>query len=207
MWETEASGFWAFIKEILSIVIISLVIVIPIRYYLAQPFRVKGQSMEPNFLNGEYLIINEIGYRLNSPQRGDVIVFKYPRDPSEYFIKRIIGLPGEKVEVSEGQVVVYNSENPKGHVLDESGYLPAYIETKGELVTSLGNSEYFVLGDNREASSDSRFWGPLPREFIIGKAWVRAFPFTRFTVFSAADYGAESGITMPQHAARHPAAL
>ncbi|MEA2113042.1 MAG: signal peptidase I [Patescibacteria group bacterium] len=172
-----------FIWETAKIVIISLAIIIPIRYYLIQPFFVYGASMEPNFSDGQYLIINEFGYRLNDPQRGEVIVFKYPLNPSQYYIKRIIGLPDETVEVKDGRVVIYNSGFPEGRVLDESSYLPDNRVTSGSVKIELQGDEYFVLGDNRQASSDSRRWGRLSEEYIIGQVWVRAWPFSLAEIY------------------------
>ncbi|MBU3934812.1 signal peptidase I [Patescibacteria group bacterium] len=166
------------ILEIAKIFLIALAIVIPIRYFLFQPFIVRGDSMIPNFSSGDYLIIDEISYRLSSPQRGDVIVFKYPKNPSHRFIKRIIGLPGETVEIQDGRITIYNKEN-QAQVLDEEIYLPgAENNTYGSLHVVLGESEYFVLGDNRSYSSDSRSWGPLPAENIIGKVFIRVFPLS-----------------------------
>lgn len=177
-------GFLSVVKEVFSIVIISLIIVIPIRYFLVQPFVVKGQSMEPNFSNRQYLVINELDYRLHFPKRLDVIVFKYPKNPSEYYIKRVIGLPGEKVEIKSGKIIIYNTDNPEGTVLDESEYLPPGTLTRPDMTIQLSTDEYFVMGDNRDESSDSRFWGTLPGELIIGKVWVRAFPFDKFALYS-----------------------
>jgi signal peptidase I len=168
---------FVFLWEALKIVVVSLAIIIPIRYFLIQPFFVRGASMLPNFDNGEYLVINEIGYRFETPQRGQVIIFKYPLNPSQYYIKRIIGLPGETVEIKNGRVFI------QGAVLDESDYLPEGRATSGNLKVELGQKEYFVLGDNRSASSDSRQWGILPRENIIGFVWIRAWPFDTFEVF------------------------
>lgn len=172
-----------FIWETFKIVIISLAIIIPVRYYLIQPFFVRGASMEPNFDNGEYLVINEIGYRFEEPKRGEVVVFKYPLDPSQYYIKRIIGLPEETVEVKNNQVAIYNLEFPQGIVLDESSYLSKGAITWGNIKVTLGNDEYFVLGDNRSASSDSRQWGALHKENIIGRVWLRAWPLNEAEVF------------------------
>ncbi len=166
-----------FIWEIVKIVVISLAIIIPVRYYLIQPFFVRGASMEPNFDNGQYLVINEIGYRFDNPQRGDVVVFKYPLDPSQYYIKRIVGLPGEIIEIKGGRVFVNNLQ------LDETGYLSEEMTTQGETRIELGNQEYFVLGDNRKASSDSRRWGALPEDNIVGQVWIRAWPFNQAEVF------------------------
>jgi len=173
-----------FVWEIAKLVIISLAIIIPIRYFLIQPFFVRGASMEPNFDNGQYLVIDEISYRFNEPQRGDIIVFKYPLDPSQYYIKRLIGLPSETVEVKNGKVFIYNSLHPQGMILDESDYLSERAITMGDNIkVVLGEREYFVLGDNRQASSDSRKWGALSKEYIIGRVWLRAWPFNLVEVF------------------------
>jgi len=172
-----------FIWETIKIVIISLAIIIPVRYYLIQPFFVRGASMTPNFDNGQYLVIDEISYRFGEPERGEVIVFKYPLNPSQYYIKRIIGLPGETIEIKDGQVILYNQDFPQGKTLDESSYLAAGIITWGETKIELGEDEHFVLGDNRQASSDSRQWGGLNRENIIGRVWLRAWPFSLVKVF------------------------
>ena len=115
-------GTAIFLWETAKIIIISLAIIIPVRYFLIQPFFVRGASMEPNFHDGEYLIIDELSYRLGEPERGDVIIFKYPKDPSQYYVKRIIGLPMETVEIKDGQIIVYNSQNPDGEILNESSY-------------------------------------------------------------------------------------
>jgi len=180
--ETEES-FKQFAFETLKIVIISLIIILPVRYYLIQPFYVKGQSMEPNFHDNEYLIINEIGYRFNEPERGDIIVFKYPKNPSEYYIKRIIGLPGETIKIQDNQVIIYNPEFPGGKVLDESGYLASGAETAGNLSVTLREGEYYVLGDNRASSKDSRYFGPVDKKYIIGRTWIRGWPFDKIKVF------------------------
>ena len=124
-------SFLAFIWEIAKIVIIALLIVVPIRYFIFQPFFVKGQSMEPNFGSGDYLIIDEITYRFRPPQRGEVVVFRYPDDPSQRYIKRIIGLPGETIEIEEGKVIIYNEEG--GRMLEESDYLSSSVFTSGNL--------------------------------------------------------------------------
>lgn len=174
--------------ETIRVVIVSLIIIFVVRSFVIQPFFVKGASMEPNFQDGDYLIVDEIGYRLEKPARGDVIIFKYPNDPSQYFIKRVIGLPGESVEIKDSKITIFNAEHPDGFVLDEEMYLPSTTVTSGDLFETMTGSEYFVLGDNRIASSDSRRWGKLDQKFIIGKAWVRAWPFNEFKVFEGYDY-------------------
>lgn len=175
----------SFVWEIAKIVVVAALIVLPIRYFIFQPFLVKGQSMEPNFENGDYLIIDEISYRLRAPQRGEVIVFRYPDNPSQRFIKRIVGLPGETIEIEEGKIIVKNGEDVM--VLNESEYLSS-LETIGDLVIELSPDEYFVLGDNRFYSFDSRKFGPLPEDEIIGRVFIRAWPFASFNKFEAPSY-------------------
>lgn len=181
--------FFTFVFELTKIVVISLVIIIPVRYFLIQPFYVKGASMEPNFYDKEYLIIDEISYRFNEPERGDIIVFRYPRNPQEYFIKRLIGLPGEEVLIEDGEVKIFNDEFPEGTVLQED-YLPEDRKTYGisKEKVILGDNEYFVLGDNRNQSKDSRVFGPVNESFLIGKVLLRGFPFDRLHVFDTPIY-------------------
>jgi len=182
-----AKASFSFILEIIKIVIIALAIVIPIRYFVFQPFFVQGSSMEPNFHNGDYLIIDEISYRvLGDPQRGDVVVFKFPNDPTKRFIKRIVGLPGETIEVKDGKVII--DEDSEKIVLDESIYLPESFKTPDCKPVSLEEGEYFVLGDNRPHSLDSEDWGILPGENIIGKVVFRAWPFAVLAKVEAPGY-------------------
>jgi signal peptidase I len=178
-----------FVLELVKIVFISLVIIIPVRYFLIQPFYVKGASMEPNFYDHEYLIIDEISYRFNEVKRGDIVVFRYPRNPREYFIKRIIGLPGEKVQIKDGQVYIYNEANPDGYLLEES-YLPDNASTYSAVddIVSLSSEEVYVLGDNRNASKDSRSFGPVNKSFITGKVLLRGWPVDRIDFFKAQQY-------------------
>jgi signal peptidase I len=177
-----------FVWEIAKVIIISLAIIIPLRFFVFQPFIVQGNSMEPNYANGEYLIIDEISYRFKEPQRGDVIVFRFPRNPSQFYIKRVVGLPGETVEVESGRVIITNDQHKGGLEINEESYLGQPQFTPGDAKVVLGPTEYFVLGDNRDASSDSRGWGPLDEEFIIGRSWLRAFPVDRFTKFELPSY-------------------
>ena len=146
-----------FLWETIKIVVVSLLIILPIRFFIIQPFFVRGESMHPSFGDKDYLIIDELSYRFDNPQRGEVIVFRFPQDPSQYYIKRIIGMPEETVEVKDGKVFIYNKDNPLGKELRER-----YLEesTSGDMKIKLDDNEYFVLGDNRDASSDSRRWGP-----------------------------------------------
>ncbi|MFA5878346.1 MAG: signal peptidase I [Candidatus Staskawiczbacteria bacterium] len=177
-----------YIWEFAKIFLIALIIVVPIRYFLFQPFIVQGDSMVPNFHSGDYLIIDEISYRFGSPQRGDIIVFKYPKNPIHRFIKRIIGLPGETVSVKDGIVTIYDKDGNQ-QILDETVYLPDAISTTyGDMRIILSDTEYFVLGDNRAYSSDSRAWGPLPRDNIIGKVFIRVFPFAALSKIPTPAY-------------------
>ena len=176
---------FVFIWEITKIVIIALAIVIPIRYFLFQPFFVRGQSMEPNFENGDYLIIDEISYRFREPKRGEVIFFKYPQNPSQRFIKRIIGLPNERVEIKDNEITIY--KDGLVQVLDESEYL-SFSETTGNIDISLSEDQYFVLGDNRNFSFDSRRFGILPKKEIIGRVFIRTWPFPGLAIFEAPQY-------------------
>jgi len=184
---SKTSEVLAFIWETAKIIIISLAIIIPIRYYLVQPFFVKGASMEQNFRNGDYLLIDEVSYRLEAPQRGDVVVFRYPENPSQFFIKRIIGLPGETIEIKNNMVKIYNSEFTKGFVVEEN-YLSSSQETFGNHLVKLGENEYYVLGDNRMQSSDSRSWGPVDKSLITGRAFLRLWPLNNIAKIRGVSY-------------------
>jgi signal peptidase I len=183
---TWVAGAWSFLGELVHVVILSLAVIVPIRYFLIQPFYVKGASMEPNFYDHEYLIIDEISYRLGQPQRGDIVVFRYPNDPSQFFIKRVIGLPGEKVTVGGGAIRISNDANPDGFILDETSYLNG-TQTSGNKEWTLGSGEYFLLGDNRASSLDSRIFGPVTRDFIVGRVWFRGWPPEKIRFFTAAN--------------------
>lgn len=179
-------SFLLFILETFKIVVLALLIVIPIRYFLFQPFFVRGQSMEPSFQGGDYLIVDQLSYRFQEPQRGEVIVFRYSHNRSQNYIKRIIGLPGETIEIQDNKIVVYH--NGEAEILGETAYLPANIQTTGGLRVQLNDDEFFVLGDNRTFSSDSRSWGPIKRGDIIGKVFVRAWPPTALARIEAPAY-------------------
>ncbi len=177
----------SFIFETAKIVFIALLIVVPIRAFIFQPFFVRGQSMEPNFHDGDYLIVDELTYRFRPPARGEVIVFKYPKMPSQKYIKRIIALPGETVEITGGKVSIFNAAGAE--VLNESAYLSVELFTPQDTRISLDQNEYFVLGDNRSASSDSRRWGALPQDDIVGRVLLRAWPPTTLAgYFEAPSY-------------------
>lgn len=164
------------LKEIFTLVILAVLIVIPIRIFIAQPFIVEGLSMYPTFKDKDYLIIDELTYRLEEPKRGDVVVFRYPGNPSIFYIKRIIGLPGESVKINKGVVSVTHADGTTTTLSEP--YVVAEDATY-TLDATLGTEQYFVMGDNRPKSSDSRVWGPLPKADIIGRAYVRVFPFAQ----------------------------
>ncbi|MEK7647153.1 MAG: signal peptidase I [Patescibacteria group bacterium] len=163
------SEIWEFLK----LVIVSLLIIVPIRLYIAQPFIVKGSSMDPSFYSGDYLIIDELSYHFNQPKRGEVVVFRYPLDTSKFFIKRVIGLPGETISIKGNAVTIYNSEHSGGFVLREDYMRGA---TLSDTKVILEAKEYFVMGDNRSASFDSRYWGALSEDKIVGRAAARLWP-------------------------------
>jgi signal peptidase I len=192
-------GVGSFIWEVVKVFFWALIIIVPIRIFLFQPFFVQGASMEPNFNDGDYLIVNELGYKITDIGssnihfftvgsfrdlgRDDVVVFRYPKNPSQFFIKRVIGLPGEEIKIDGGVVTIINAEHPKGLVLNEDAYLPAGRITNGAIDRTLGPDEYFVMGDNRQFSSDSRAWGTVPKTDIVGKVLLRAWPVSKIGIF------------------------
>ncbi len=174
-----------FFLELVKIVILAGITIGLVRYFLFKPFYVKGQSMEPNFLEKDYLIIDELSYRMGEPQRGDVVVFKPMVGNKDYYLKRIVGLPGERVKIEDGKVFVYNDDHPLGVQVEEF-YLSE--GTPGSMIETLGVDEYFVLGDNRDASYDSRRFGAITKKNIVGRAVIRGWPFSRVTTFSPPEY-------------------
>ncbi|MFA5985815.1 MAG: signal peptidase I [Parcubacteria group bacterium] len=197
--QKEQESMKDFIIEVVKMFFLALVIIVPVRMFLVQPFIVRGASMEPNFHEKEYLIINEFGYK-NTPinilgkeivtvkphkdfDRLDVIVFRAPHDEKQFYIKRVVGLPGETVLVDNGDVTIINVEHPEGFTLSEGAYLPEGRKTNGSQKVVLKENEYYVLGDNRPASSDSRVFGPLNKDAIIGRVLLRAWPVSQITMF------------------------
>lgn len=172
-------------RSLIFFALLVLIIVLPIRLFIAKPFIVSGASMFPTFNTWHYLIIDQLSYKLAPPQRGDVIVFRFPQNPSRFFIKRIIGLPNETVQLDGTTVTILNDEHPEGFTIDEP-YVSAENEKEAELTMKLGDDEYFVLGDNRKASADSRYWGSLEFERIVGRAYLRLFPFNSLDVLPGA---------------------
>lgn len=176
--KTEKTSWKSIIKEVIIFAIIAFGIVLPFRMYIAEPYLVDGRSMDPTFATGQYLIVNKISYKINGGlERGSVVVFNYPNDPSKNFIKRVIGLPGETVLINNGVVTIINDENPEGFIFDESFLV--YKSENDEINTTLAPDEYFVMGDNRPESFDSRSWGPLNKKYIMGEPVVRLFPINK----------------------------
>jgi signal peptidase I len=182
--------------EMVKILLLAAVVIIPIRAFLFQPFFVQGSSMEPNFDDGEYLVISEFGLKhTNIPvadievnpwrelSRQEPIVFRFPKDPSQFFIKRVIGLPGDSIEIRNGKVYVYNAVHHDGYALDESAYLDPAVKTSDLAKTAVALDEYFVLGDNRPFSYDSRAFGPIKKTAVIGRVLLRAWPVSDMTLY------------------------
>jgi signal peptidase I len=181
----ESRSFGKSVWEWAKVIVIALLISLPIRFFIAEPFVVNGASMDPAFSTGQFLIVDRLTYRLESPKRGDVIVFEYPDNPSIYYIKRIIGLPGETLDIKDGSVAIttVKSSTAAAHteVLNESYIAPIHASHDTYHI-ALGPTEYFVMGDNRAQSSDSRVWGPLDSQFIIGRPIVRLFPLNTLSI-------------------------
>ena len=168
------------LKDLFTLTLLIVLVVIPIRIFIVSPFVVDGESMHPTFTNLDYLIVDEFLYYFNAPERGDVIVFRYPGNPSVFYIKRIIGLPGETVSIDHGIVTITNSGGEKNSLSEP------YIVNEDATYTknvSLGAEEYFVMGDNRPNSSDSRMWGPLPKKDIVGRVDIRLLPISQSELF------------------------
>lgn len=197
--ESEYLGIGGLLWEMVKVFLLAVVVIIPVRVFLFQPFFVQGSSMEPNFEDGQYLVVSEFGYKetnlnlsesfhftvnsFRTIERQDVTVFRYPKNPSQFFIKRVIGLPGEALEIKRGKVIIYNDEQPNGFVLDESAYLSAGAFNDDMSKVNLGDDEYFLLGDNRMFSYDSRSIGPIKKNKIIGRVLLRAWPVERFSLY------------------------
>lgn len=174
--KTKMQSFW----ELVRFALIALIIVIPIRIFIAEPFIVSGTSMVPTFQNGDYLIVDKISYELGSPKRDDVVVFRYPNDTTKFFIKRVIGLPGETVDIKGSNVTIINATHPNGFTLSEP-----FVKnlSNNDLHFVLTNNQYFVMGDNRVASSDSRYWGPVSKNLFVGEVFSRLLPINNINIW------------------------
>ncbi|MBI5645015.1 signal peptidase I [Candidatus Kaiserbacteria bacterium] len=169
-------------RSLIAYTIIALGLALIIRFYIAAPYIVSGASMEPTFDNFHYLIIDKVIYKIDDPKRGDVIVFKLPQNTSRALIKRVIGLPGETVVLSGNVVRIINPEHPEGFTIDESYLSSGNLGGATNMKVTLGPDQFFVLGDNRKVSADSRLWGTLPREDINGRVFLRLYPFNKIDV-------------------------
>lgn len=172
---TNKESFW----ELVRFTVLAILIVIPIRVFIAQPFVVSGSSMFPTFRDGDYLIVDEISYRLNVPKRNDVVVFRYPNDTKKFFIKRVIGLPNETIDIKGSVITITNGENKNGFVLTEP-FVGSIANNNTHF--ELKDDEYFVMGDNRMQSSDSRYWGAVKKDLIVGKAFLRLLPVNKIDI-------------------------
>lgn len=204
--EDSIAGVGVFLWEIVKVCVLAYIIIVPIRAFLFQPFFVQGASMDPNFKNGQYLIISELGYKETDVnllgvslftvhptkefKRQEIAVFHPPIavEGEKFFIKRIIGLPGETVEIKNNKVTIYNAEHPEGMILDESMYLSTKVITNPQgnaasYSVHLADDEYFVMGDNRPASHDSRAFGPIPKNKVTGKVLLRAWPLNESRMY------------------------
>jgi signal peptidase I len=170
-----------FFGEIAKFTIVALLVVLPIRLFIAQPFIVSGASMDPTFETGQYLIVDQLSYHVGNPDRGQVIIFKYPKDETKYFIKRVIGLPGETIIIDGTSVIIKNKQHPDGFKLIEP-YISLNNQKEDTGTYVMKDNEYFVMGDNRRESFDSRSWGILPRDLIIGTPFIRLYPLDRISL-------------------------
>ena len=168
--------------SLLTYTVVALGLALFVRFFIAAPYVVSGASMDPNFDDWHYLIIDRVTYDLGEPQRGDVIVFDLPQEGGRSLIKRVIGLPGETVVLRGTSVSIVNDEHPQGFTLEEPYLDPKNLSGDNNMRITLKENEYFVLGDNRRVSADSRLWGTLPREQIVGRAFVRLYPFDQISI-------------------------
>lgn len=176
-----------FFFDVLESIVVALAIFVVVYLFLYSPHQVKGASMEPNFHDGQYILTNKYDYRFNDPKRGDVIVFKSPQNPDVDYIKRIIGLPGERIKLVNNHYYINDVELIEPYIgSDLYTYNGSYLKENMEIVVP--ENYYFVSGDNRPRSSDSREWGPIERSSIIGKSQLRYFPFDQFGLIQAPRY-------------------
>jgi len=178
------SKLGAFFMDILEVIVFAVGIFLIVYLLILRPHKIKGQSMHPNFPDGEYLLTEKVSYYKHDPERGDVIVFKPPISEDE-FIKRIIGLPGETVMVLNGKLYVNDKELNEDYIKVDTN--PSSFLSEGERYT-VPEDNYFVVGDNRPHSSDSRAWGPITKKVITGKAWLVYFPFSNSGFVEAPKY-------------------
>lgn len=175
------------VLEAIGIAGVAVVAVLLCRHFVFNPYSISGTSMSPSFHDGDYVFVDQLTTRFRAPERGEVVVFHGPTVEGEDLVKRIVGLPGERIVIKDGKVVVFNAEHPDGMPLEES-YLSSGEYTAGAADVALKAGEYFVLGDNRPVSFDSRSWGPLDGARIVGRVLVRIWPPETSRVFAAPKY-------------------
>lgn len=163
--------------DFIQTTVVALSIFVIAYLFLVQPHQVKGSSMIPNFIDQEYILTDKISYRFHEPQREDVIIFTAPNNPEYEYIKRIIGLPGERIKIERGVIFINNEQLTEDYLPDSFQTLSGRFLKEGQTY-SIPDNQYFVIGDNRNHSSDSREWGSVPRSNIIGRAWFRYWPLT-----------------------------
>lgn len=177
----------AVVGDLVETFVMAGAIFVVVYFFLVQPHQVTGDSMLPNFSNGEYILTDKVSYHFRPPKRGEVIVFKAPKSQEKDFIKRIIALPGEKIKVESGEISINQEKLEEGYLPSTMITLPKSLVSEGqEIVVPL--DEYFVLGDNRQHSSDSRDWGTVPKDLIVGRAWLRYWPLNRISLVPQASY-------------------
>lgn len=182
-----------FLVDTIETIVIAAAIFVVVYLFLVQPHQIRGQSMLPTFHDREYILTDKVSYRFGDPERGDIIVFQAPKDHELDYIKRLIGLPGEKIRIQNGAVYIYNTKNPEGTKLSEPYLANAFtahgtFAEEGKII-ALGDDEYFVMGDNRPGSSDSRTWGPVTRKEIVGRVWLRYWPLDKISFVKGLEYG------------------
>lgn len=184
------------VRSLIVYTIVALSLALFIRFFIAAPYVVSGASMVPTFYDYHYLIVDRVTYDFGEPTRGDVIVFKLPQGQERALIKRVIGLPGETVVLEGNKVSIINTTHPDGFTIDEPYLDPQNLGGASNMRVTLTDDQYFVLGDNRRVSADSRSWGVLPKENIVGRAVLRLFPFTQLDIFPGqVRYDQDSSIT------------
>lgn len=177
---------WAFVLDFIETIVVSLAIFAIVYLFLFQPHQVDGRSMEPNFHNGEYILTDKVSYRLHEPNRGDVVVFHSPQDERVDFIKRIIAVQGDTVELRGGYLYLNGQKLEEGFINDPGKVAPGKFLKEGQSVT-VGTGEFVVMGDNRLHSSDSREWGMIGKNNIVGRAFFRYWPPQVFGLLPTAE--------------------
>lgn len=183
---------WGYFIDIIETIVVAAAIFVVVYLFLLQPHQVRGSSMEPNLSDGQYILTDKISYRFDDPRRGDIVIFKAPVDENFDYIKRIIALPGETISIIDGEIIIKNDDNPQGFKLEEpysiNGAISPGTQLSNGVEIKMEEDRYFVFGDNRNQSFDSREWGKLPRENIIGKGWLRYWPLSEISIIKRVNF-------------------